>query len=70
MVIHFFQDKALMRPGRIDRILYVPPPDKDARLKIFEITTKKMKICPTIDLVKLSEKTEFYSGAEIVQVRT
>jgi hypothetical protein len=57
-----------MRPGRIDRILYVPPPDNEARLRILGITTEKMKIDANVDLAELSVVTEGYSGAEIVQV--
>uniref|UniRef100_A0A6B2L1D6 AAA+ ATPase domain-containing protein n=1 Tax=Arcella intermedia TaxID=1963864 RepID=A0A6B2L1D6_9EUKA len=61
-------DKALMRPGRIDNILYIPPPDQDARLRILQIHTAKMKLSDGVDLNALAGKTEKYSGAEIAQV--
>jgi len=63
-------DKALMRPGRIDRIIYIPPPDYEARLQIFTIHTRKMKpyFTDDVDLEHLSKITEGYSGAEIAQI--
>jgi AAA family ATPase len=44
------QDSALMRPGRLDRILYVGPPDQDGREEILKIRTRKMSIEPDLDL--------------------
>eukprot|EP01126_Amoeba_proteus_P048281 TRINITY_DN5570_c0_g2_i4.p1 TRINITY_DN5570_c0_g2~~TRINITY_DN5570_c0_g2_i4.p1 ORF type:complete len:449 (-),score=98.50 TRINITY_DN5570_c0_g2_i4:171-1517(-) len=61
-------DKALMRPGRIDRILYIPPPDKGARRAIFHLHTKGMKLTDDVNFDSLTEITEGYSGAEIEQV--
>ena len=62
-------DPALMRPGRFDRIVYVPVPEKDGRKKILEIHTKKMKVNKVLDksvnLDKLAEETEGYTGADI-----
>lgn len=57
-----------MRPGRIDRILYVPLPDATARQQIFLISLSKMKLSKDVDPQVLTIKTEGYSGAEIVQV--
>ncbi len=61
-------DPALLRPGRFDRIIVVPPPDKKARLEIFKIHTKKMPLAKDVDLEKLAEMTEGYSGADIEAV--
>ena len=61
-------DKALLRPGRFDRIIVVPPPGKEARLEIFKIHTKKMPLAKDVDLKKLSEITEGYSGADIENI--
>jgi len=62
-------DPALMRPGRFDRIVYVPVPEKDGRRKILEIHTKKMVANKVLDksvnLDKLAEETEGYTGADI-----
>lgn len=44
------QDSALMRPGRLDRILYVGPPDQEGREEILKIRTRKMSVEPGLDL--------------------
>ncbi|KAI8455073.1 P-loop containing nucleoside triphosphate hydrolase protein [Phakopsora pachyrhizi] len=61
-------DSALMRPGRIDRILYVGPPDFDSRKEIFLINFKKMSIGSDVDVETLSQITEGCTGAEIVSL--
>jgi len=61
-------DPALLRPGRFDRIVYVPPPDKNGRLEIFKVHTKKMPLADDVDLEKLAEMTEGYTGADIEAV--
>lgn len=64
-----FKDKALMRPGRIDRLIYVPPPDTPAREEIFKIHTKNISgILHGVDMNNLIEQTEGYTGAEIAQI--
>jgi len=59
-------DSALMRPGRLDRILYIGPPDFEARCDILRIQFRRMSVDPKIDLEKLAQMTEGCSGAEIV----
>ena len=61
-------DPALLRPGRFDRFLYVPPPDKAARKQIFEIHTRKMPLAEDVDLDKLAEMTDGYTGADIASL--
>ncbi len=61
-------DPALMRPGRFDRVILVPAPDKDARLKIFQIHTKDMPLAKDVDLEDLVKQTEGYTGADIAAV--
>ncbi len=58
-------DSALMRPGRFDRIVYVPVPEKEGRLQILKIHTKKMPLNKSVNLDKLAEETEGYTGADI-----
>jgi len=61
-------DPALLRPGRFDRIIYVPPPDIKGRLEIFKVHTRKMPLAEDVDLQKLAELTEGYTGADIEAV--
>ena len=61
-------DTALLRPGRFDRIVFVPVPDKKTRKQIFQIHTKGMALDKDIDLDGLTEKTEGYVGADIESV--
>jgi transitional endoplasmic reticulum ATPase len=58
-------DEALLRPGRFDRILQVPPPDKDARIEILKIHTKKKPLAKDVDITKLAERTEGSTGADL-----
>lgn len=61
-------DLALMRPGRLDTILYVGPPDLKARQEILKIRTNKMDIAEDVDIQRLAEEMDGYSGAEIVSI--
>ncbi len=61
-------DPALLRPGRFDRLIYVPPPDYKARIEIFKVHTRKMPLAPDVNLEELARKTEGYSGADIEAV--
>ena len=61
-------DPALLRPGRFDRIVYVPIPDRDARKEIFKIHLRGRPLAEDVDIDKLAEKTEGYTGADIEAV--
>jgi len=71
-------DPALLRPGRFDRIIYVPPPDDKARLEILKVHTRRVKLCDevaakdgrckredVVDIAELAKRTEGYTGADI-----
>jgi len=58
-------DPALMRPGRFDRIVYVPVPEKVGRVQILKIHTKNMPLDKSVDINKLAEETDGYTGADI-----
>ena len=58
-------DPALIRPGRIDRILLVPAPDEDEREKILKIFTKGMPLAANIDLNGLNKQLDGFSGADV-----
>jgi transitional endoplasmic reticulum ATPase len=61
-------DPALLRPGRFDRLIYVPPPDYEARLEIFKVHTRNMPLAEDVDLQQLARMTEGYSGSDIEAV--
>ncbi|MFQ6129340.1 MAG: AAA family ATPase [Candidatus Hadarchaeaceae archaeon] len=58
-------DPALLRPGRFDRMLFIPAPDSKARLEIFKIHTKTMPLAKDVDLKQLAKETEGYAGSDI-----
>ncbi|KAI8069245.1 P-loop containing nucleoside triphosphate hydrolase protein [Gongronella butleri] len=61
-------DAALLRPGRIDRILYVGPPDYASRRSIFDIQLKRMAVHSDVDTDTLANMSEGCSGAETVAI--
>lgn len=61
-------DKALMRPGRLDRIVYVRLPDAETREEIFKIKLTKIPISDNVNVDELIRRTDGYSGAEIEAV--
>jgi ATP-dependent Zn protease len=58
-------DRALLRPGRFDRRIVIPPPNRDARLEIFTIHTRGKRLDGGVDLERLAERAEGLSGADI-----
>ncbi len=61
-------DPALLRPGRFDEIVYVPIPDRMARMEILRSHTKGMALDSDVNLEKLTEITDRYTGADIAGV--
>ncbi|MDD5416510.1 MAG: CDC48 family AAA ATPase [Candidatus Aenigmarchaeota archaeon] len=57
-------DPALLRPGRFDKMIYVPAPDEKTRLEILKVHTKNMPL-KGVDIKKIATKTEGYSGADL-----
>ncbi|MEM1641962.1 MAG: proteasome-activating nucleotidase [Desulfurococcaceae archaeon] len=58
-------DPAILRPGRFDRVIEIPLPDKNGRVQIFKIHTRRVKLKGDIDYQYLAEITEGFSGADI-----
>lgn len=58
-------DPALLRPGRFDRIIEIPLPDKRGRIEILKIHTRRMRLASDVDLSMIAELTGGFSGAEI-----
>jgi transitional endoplasmic reticulum ATPase len=61
-------DPALLRPGRFDKIIFVPKPDKITRQRILEIYTKGKPLSHDVDLNKISEAAEGFSGADTTAI--
>jgi transitional endoplasmic reticulum ATPase len=61
-------DPAVLRPGRFDRLIYVPPPDEKTRLQIFKIHTRNMPLDEDVSLERLATITEGYTGADIAAI--
>ena len=61
-------DVALLRPGRFDRLLYVPPPDRESRIEIIKIHTKKKPLAEDVKIEELADHTDGYTGADIASL--
>ncbi len=58
-------DSALIRAGRFDKMIYIPPPDKEARLQILKVHTKTMPLSADMDLERIAAETDGYVGADL-----
>jgi transitional endoplasmic reticulum ATPase len=61
-------DEALIRPGRLDQLIYIPLPDMGSRLNIFKAVLKKTPIANNVSFKFLSELTDGFSGADITEL--
>ena len=61
-------DPAIIRPGRLNEMIYISLPDIIAREEILKIGCRGMQLSEDVDLKSLSHQTEGYSGAEIIQI--
>ncbi|KAM7475507.1 hypothetical protein LguiB_022750 [Lonicera macranthoides] len=61
-------DPALLRPGRLDQLLYIPFPDEASRLQIFKSCLHKSPLSKAIDLSVLAHHTPGFSGADITEI--
>ncbi|KAG9301685.1 hypothetical protein G9A89_016756 [Geosiphon pyriformis] len=61
-------DAALLRPGRFDKLVYVPPPDLPSRRQILAIHTLRMPLLPDVDLDEIAQQTNMYTGADLKNV--
>lgn len=61
-------DEALLRPGRLDQLIYIPLPDKASRLNILQSCLKRAPIAKNVPLSFIAEKTEGFSGADIMEL--
>jgi len=63
-------DRAILRPGRFDRLIEVPMPDWDGRRRILEIHTTEMNLDDNVELATFAGETEGFSGAELASLAT
>jgi len=61
-------DPALLRPGRLDQLIYIPLPDEVSRLSILQACLKKSPVAPEVDLAFLAKNTHGYSGADLTEI--
>jgi len=61
-------DSALLRPGRLDQLIYIPLPDENSRASIFKAALNKSPLAPDINLEFLAKSTHGYSGADITEI--
>lgn len=61
-------DPSLIRPGRLDLVIFVPPPDEKGRFEIIKLLTKQMPLSGEINLKEIAVATKGYSGADLVAV--
>jgi len=61
-------DPGIMRPGRLDQLIYIPLPDEESRISIFKANLRKSPIADDITFVQLATVTEGFSGADITEI--
>lgn len=61
-------DPALLRPGRLDQLIYIPLPDEDSRHNIFKACLRKSPLSKDVDLRALAKYTQGFSGADITEI--
>jgi len=61
-------DAAIMRPGRLDQLIYIPLPDEKSRIQIFKANLRKSPVAPDVDTLFLAKKTHGFSGADITSI--
>merc|ERR1712032_1637634 len=61
-------DTALMRPGRLDQLIYIPMPDFESRLQILRATLRKSPVSQSVDLSYLASQTDKFTGADLTEI--
>jgi len=61
-------DEALIRPGRLDQLIYIPLPDKPSRLSVFKANLRKSPIAPNVSMDFCADMTENFTGADITEL--
>lgn len=61
-------DPGIMRPGRLDQLIYIPLPDRESRISIFKANLRKSPVADDITFEQLADVTEGFSGADITEI--
>jgi transitional endoplasmic reticulum ATPase len=61
-------DPAIMRPGRLDQLIFIPMPDLESRKSILKATLRKSPLAPDVDLDYLAEMTDKFTGADLTEI--
>jgi transitional endoplasmic reticulum ATPase len=61
-------DPGIMRPGRLDQLIYIPLPDRESRVSIFKANLRKSPIGDDVSMDQLADATEGFSGADITEI--
>jgi transitional endoplasmic reticulum ATPase len=61
-------DPAILRPGRLDQLIYIPLPDLESRISILKANLRKSPVAPDVDQKYLASITEGFSGADLTEI--
>ncbi|CAI8036351.1 Transitional endoplasmic reticulum ATPase TER94 [Geodia barretti] len=61
-------DPAILRPGRLDQLIYIPLPDEPSRISILKATTRKSPLSEDVDLMYIAKVTKGFSGADLTEI--
>lgn len=61
-------DSAILRPGRLDQLIYIPLPDEASRLQIFKANLRRTPVAKDVDMTFLSKSTVGFSGADLTEI--
>merc|ERR1719264_2396289 len=61
-------DSAILRPGRLDQLIYIPLPDQDSRICILKASLRKTPVSKDVDIKYLAELTKGFSGADLTEI--
>ncbi|KAJ1968517.1 AAA ATPase cdc48 [Dispira parvispora] len=61
-------DSALLRPGRLDQLIYIPLPDENSRMSILQATLRKSPVSSSVDLGFIAKSTQGFSGADLTEI--
>jgi transitional endoplasmic reticulum ATPase len=61
-------DPGIMRPGRLDQLIYIPLPDRESRVSIFKANLRKSPIADDVRMEELADVTDGFSGADITEI--